>query len=302
MNPPDPAPGAASSPAPSPPHHAHAWQRALAPWFTAVQFFTRLPVPGWVGWSPQQAAASVRHLPAVGALVGGVCGLVLVLALQWWSVPVAVGLAMAAGVLLTGGLHEDGLADSSDGLGGGADRDQALAIFKDSRVGTYGVLALVGVLGLKAALWVDLVEQAGGLAGGAVLVGLSMLSQAASRAAALYVMCRLDYVRPAGSGSKSEAVARRPGAAARAVAAGQLLGVAAVPLLAGWPVLSLLAGLLAALAVGEWAVGVLRRRLGGYVGDTLGATQQLSELVCLLALSALWGAAGGEAAVESLAP
>src|SRR5574343_1168687 len=131
-------------------------RRELEYFFGAVRFFTRLPVPDWVGHSAAALNRSARYFPAVGMLVGGIGALVYLGALQLWPQPVAVLLSMAATIYATGAFHEDGLADTVDGLGGGWDKLRILEIMKDSRVGSYGViamgLALVGKFALLTAL------------------------------------------------------------------------------------------------------------------------------------------------------
>ena len=256
---------------------------------TAVQFFTRIPVPAWVGWSPEQLNASARHFPTVGAVVGGVSGGLLLAALMVWPPAVAVLLAMAGSVWLTGAFHEDGFADSCDGFGGGQTREQVLAIMKDSRVGSYVTVGLALLLGLKAALLLGLADKAMGTGGqlraaaAAELLAAILASHTLSRAAALGVMSRLDYVRE-DLLSKSKPIAQ-------GIARGPLLfacTVAVVPALGlGWRGVAAAA---AALAVSMLAVRFCRRRLGGYVGDALGATQQLAEVAVLLALTAGSGA------------
>ena len=127
----------------------------------ALQFFTRIPVTGrlaqWVGYSPAMLRASAGHFPGVGWLVGAVGALVLWGALRVLpggalGALVAAAFSTLATVWLTGAFHEDGMADTADGLGGAVTRERALAIMKDSRIGTYGAAALVLVLALKLAL------------------------------------------------------------------------------------------------------------------------------------------------------
>ncbi|MGB4060898.1 MAG: adenosylcobinamide-GDP ribazoletransferase, partial [Burkholderiaceae bacterium] len=120
----------------------------------AVQFLTRVPVPGWVGQGFQAdwLNTCVRHFPLVGAGVGAFGAAVLWVVLGWWPPAVAAVLAVTATVWLTGAFHEDGLADTFDALGGCVPREKALAIMKDSRIGTYGAAALVVGLGLRVAL------------------------------------------------------------------------------------------------------------------------------------------------------
>jgi adenosylcobinamide-GDP ribazoletransferase len=245
---------------------------------TACQFFTRLPVPAWVGWSPQQLNASARYFPAVGALVGAFQAAVLWAALRAWPAGIAVGLALLAGVLLTGAFHEDGLADSCDGLGGGDGVERVLAIMKDSRVGSYAVIGLLLVLGLKWQLLCAATQSQTALS-----LALALVSgHALSRFVVLILMARLPYLREDAQ-AKSKPIAQGMAAGPLAFAA----GVALLP----WLALGAVDGLartwwaagLAPLLVAVLATRYLRQRLGGYVGDVLGATQQLAELVFWLA-------------------
>src|SRR5690349_11819108 len=118
---------------------------------TAVQYFTRLPVPAWVGHSAEQLQGSARYITLVGVLIGAFGALILWLTALLLPSPLPVILSTAVTVFLTGALHEDGLADTFDGLGGGATRERALEIMKDSRVGTFGLVALVLTLLIKIA-------------------------------------------------------------------------------------------------------------------------------------------------------
>ncbi|MDP3172161.1 MAG: adenosylcobinamide-GDP ribazoletransferase, partial [Polaromonas sp.] len=135
--------------------------RFIRHFLLAVQFFTRIPVTGalaaWVGYSPAMLRASAAHFPGTGWLVGGVAAgvyalLIALLPPGLFTPLVAAALSTVATVLLTGAFHEDGLADVSDGLGGSSEAPRALEIMKDSRVGAFGALALVLVLGCKLAL------------------------------------------------------------------------------------------------------------------------------------------------------
>jgi adenosylcobinamide-GDP ribazoletransferase len=127
----------------------------------SLQFFTRIPVTGrladWVGFSPAMLRASAAHFPGVGWLVGGLVAAFTAALLAWlpqadFSPLVAAVWGTAFGVMLTGAFHEDGLADVFDGLGGSPDRDRALEIMKDSRVGAFGAIALMLVLLGKVSL------------------------------------------------------------------------------------------------------------------------------------------------------
>ena len=171
-------------------------RRELATFFAALGYFTRLPVPGWVGYSPDGLARAARYLPAIGLLVGGVGALVFWLAGQVWVQPVAVVLSMIATIALTGAFHEDGLGDTADGLGGGWDKAKILAIMKDSRVGSYGVIAIVLALLGKFALLST-------LPAGQVVAAL-IAGHAVSRFCAVSLMATMDYARAVASGKLTD--------------------------------------------------------------------------------------------------
>jgi adenosylcobinamide-GDP ribazoletransferase len=161
-----------------------AMRHELRLFFVALQFLTRLPVPRWVGHEPEWLNQSARHFPLVGALVGAAGATVLWGAGTVFPPAVAVGLSMAATLVLTGAFHEDGLADTFDALGGAVSRERALAIMKDSRIGSYGATALVIVLGLKAAALAAMPL--------ALAVPALLIAHTASRAAAVLLIRRLD--------------------------------------------------------------------------------------------------------------
>ena len=123
--------------------------RQVALFLTAMQFLTRLPVPAARDFQPRWLGESLRYFPLVGGLVGLVNVAIWWLASLWFPPTVAVGLMLAASLLVTGAFHEYGFADTCDGLGGGSTRERALAIMKDSRIGAYGAIGLIMLLGLK---------------------------------------------------------------------------------------------------------------------------------------------------------
>lgn len=250
---------------------------------TALQFFTRIPVPAWVGWSPAQLSASARHFPSVGWVVGALYAAVLWWASSAWGPSIAAWLAIAAGVWLTGAFHEDGFADSCDGLGGGHTLEKILTIMKDSRVGSYAVVGTVVVLALRAQLLALLLRQH--VSQPLVFTACVLTCHSLSRWSALWVMARLPYVREDAT-SKSKPIAQ-------GIGAGPLVMATVVALLpALWLGAGALVSVAAASGVAAWAVVYLRRRMGGYTGDVLGATQVVSELVILLALTAMPSSGG----------
>ncbi len=248
----------------------------------ALQFFTRIPVTGrladWVGYSPAMLQASAAFFPAVGWIVGAIGALALAGALLLWPPLVAAVLCLVVTVMVTGAFHEDGLADVVDGLGGSSNRARALEIMKDSRIGAFGAIALVLALILKIALLATLAGH------GVLLACAAVLSaHALSRFAPLVVMRAMPYV--GGEGGKAKPMAEAVSGGSVIVAALWSLPAVALLMLAGGLANGI--GALAAAALATlYMIRLLRRRLGGFTGDALGATQQLSELAIYLALAA----------------
>lgn len=250
------------------------WPREAARFFAAVRFFTRLPVPAWVGHSTAELNAASRYFPAVGLLVGGLGAAVYLLATTGWPAPLAVLLSMAATVWVTGAFHEDGLADTADGLGGGWRREDVLRIMKDSRTGSYGVVALALVLLGKFA---SLASMAPATAAAALVAG-----HALSRWAAVTLMAALPYARD--DDSKAKPVATEPSGPEWLVAGG-FAAFGAVIAMGVAGIAAVLFGLLLAAAITAALARLYRRRLGGYTGDCLGAAQQAAELAFYLGLA-----------------
>jgi adenosylcobinamide-GDP ribazoletransferase len=205
-------------------------------------------------------------------LVGAAAAATLLIASAVLPVPLAAGLAVGAGVLVTGGLHEDGLADTADGLGGGATPERALEIMRDSRIGSYAGLALVFSVMLRWAALAGLAPADGALA--------LVVAHGVSRAAIPPVLLAAPYARASGLASGLAGAVTRPEAAVAV-----LLGLATA-MLAG-PACGLAAFAAAAGAAGAM-LAILLRRLGGYTGDGLGAVQQVAEIAVLLALAGCW--------------
>ncbi len=242
--------------------------------FVALQFFTRLPVPRAVGFEPAWLNACARHFPLVGMVVGAIAAGVLWLAAWLFPMPVAVGLAMAASMWVTCAFHEDGLADTCDALGGHVNRERALEIMKDSRIGSYGAVGLLLVLGTKAAALSALPLN--------VAVPAWWLAHTVSRAAPVALIRWLPYAGDTDR-SKARPLSQRVSKASLAVALGwALLAVVALglgnPAWAGALLTSSVLVVLGTAACARW----FQRRLGGITGDTLGALQQLTELLVLL--------------------
>lgn len=230
----------------------------------AASLLTRLPLPRVPEGAFDDQARAVWAYPLVGVVVGGLAALVGGLT-GGLGPGIAAGLTLATLLMLTGGLHEDGLADTADGLWGGQTSERRLEIMKDSRIGAYGVLALILVMGLR---WLGLAQ-----------VGWAdvIVAAAASRAFMPALMAALPHARSTGL---SHHVGRPT-----AVNAGIALLIAAVLAIG----LSGGAGLLAMIIAGLVAFALTQAalsKIGGQTGDILGATQVLTEVAILMALAA----------------
>jgi adenosylcobinamide-GDP ribazoletransferase len=242
----------------------------LAELAAALMLLTRLPA-GLLP-APAAPARAVWAYPLVGALVGGIGAVVDLLGRRaGLPPPLAAVWTLAAMVLVTGGLHEDGLADTADGFGGGATKERKLAIMRDSRIGTYGVLALGLALAARGTAIAALAHP------GAALV----VAGAGGRAVIAALVALLPAARPDGLG----AAVARPGLAGAAVAGG--IGVVlAVLLLPGRLVGP---AILACVVAGGLVAGLARRQIGGQTGDVLGATSVGVEVLVLTVLVGLVG-------------
>jgi adenosylcobinamide-GDP ribazoletransferase len=239
----------------------------------AIQYFTRVPMPAWVGHSAEHLSGAARYFPMVGVLIGAVGALVL------WATglvlpgPLPVILSTAFTVLITGAFHEDGLADTFDGLGGGATRERALEIMKDSRLGTFGTAALVLTLLIKiAALSAMPITFA---------IGVLIAGHAFSRACAVSLLFASNHVgNPDQSRAKVVAQPMSRGEFVFAI----VIGLAPMY----WCGVHAVAGLVCSLIVLYVLAHWFMQRLGGFTGDTLGCTQQLTEIAFYLAVLASW--------------
>jgi adenosylcobinamide-GDP ribazoletransferase len=241
----------------------------VGPFLAACAFLTRLPLPG-AAVDAETFARAPTWFPVVGAIVGGVGGLTLTGAERIWPPFIAAVLSVLATVLLTGAFHEDALADAADGFGGGQSREQVLEIMRDSRIGSYGAVALVLVLSAR----IGCLAAMAPLEGARALIGAHVLARWSS----LPLMLALPYARPQGSGKPFIGGVTRP----RVLGGTLLAALFLVPAL-GWRAVP---AFLAAAVVTVMAGRYFRSRLAGITGDCLGATNQLVELATYLAVLA----------------
>ncbi len=236
---------------------------------TAVQFLTRIPIPQQVEFNQLRSDLSTGYYPAVGGLVG------LLIATLWWlTVPLfghslAIILSIVTGIIITGAFHEDGLADTFDSFGAN-DKHNALEIMRDSRLGTYGVTALLSILMLK----IFALHQLPAAAIPVFIVSAHILSRFSS----MMVVRTSSYVRATGIAKPvAESINKTPLVL--------MLGTACITLLVSWGVAApeVVIVLVSTTLAGH---GISRLcyepRLGGYTGDCLGATQQITEVAIYL--------------------
>jgi adenosylcobinamide-GDP ribazoletransferase len=234
----------------------------------ALMLLTRLPA-GRLSYAPS-IGQSAWAFPVIGLLVGAIAASVMT-ALTGLDPHLAAGLTVAATVLVTGGLHEDGLADLADGFGGGRDKARKLEIMRDSRIGSYGTLALILVLGLR-------VQAIALVAGQGSAVWALIAIEAASRAGLPLVLRRLPAARADGLGHGAAQVSwRRVGIAL-------VLGIASLSLIGGMAAVWI--GITISLVVAAISLLALRQ-IGGQTGDVLGAMQALSACAAWIVLSAI---------------
>lgn len=247
------------------------WRR----WLLAIGFFTRIPVPSFANFHDAELNHAAKYFPLVGVLVGLVAAVVFYLANLVLPQTVAVLISMSATIYLTGAFHEDGLADSADGLGGGWERERILTIMQDSRLGTYGAVALFLMLFGKFQT-LNAMHP--------FVIPLALISgHALSRLIAVWLMTGLSYVRFEG---KSKPLATQISGTELVIA--HVFGLAPYSLIVALLIMSqhdwqlvaqfILITSLPVLVVWWWWARKLMRWLGGYTGDTLGAMQQMAEL------------------------
>jgi len=240
--------------------------------FTALQFFTRLPIPRWVGFDPSWLNQASRYFPLVGVVVALITAVAYALASSVLPAAVAAVLSTAVGIYVTGAFHEDGFADMCDGFGGGMTAERVLEIMKDSRIGAYGAIGIVCMLGLKLTALAGLRHWPA--------IGALLIAHPLSRLMATALIWRLDYARAEG---KAKPLAQKMSGPEFLIAAGTACIPAAVVLVLGWlKWQALAAGLVAAIVAAIWLARKFVRRIGGYTGDCLGAVQQVCEVMFYL--------------------
>ncbi len=244
-----------------------------------MQFFSRLPIrlPGYRSSNNlPQLNETIAAFPVAGFIIALPSALLYYFSAQLWSTPLAATLAIALGVLITGALHEDGLADCADGLGGSPDKIRAMEIMRDSSIGTYGGTALFFSFTIRILALASLPPALGALA--------LLMAHTIARSAMVIAISTSTYVRSAGLGDMV-----REGATTQNIKLCVLtttIIVLTITLFSGTTIgiIAPIFGCAAAWSLLQW----LKARLGGYTGDGLGAMEQVTEITTLLILSGVW--------------
>ncbi len=254
--------------------NSHVVEKFIENFALTIAFFSRIALPDSLGSKINHDAKlgeAAALFPVAGFVIAIPPALVWFVASLYLPATIAAGLAIGCGLLITGGLHEDGLADCADGLGATSDRERALEIMRDSQIGTYGCLALVLSVGLRWAALASLGPVSGILA--------ILICNSGARSVMTIAMQFSSYARPDGLGKQANDMPKSGFMIAMAIA----FGIAAV---LGWH-WGIIALALACL-IAWFFLKRLEHRLGGYTGDGLGALEQIAEITILITLAGAW--------------
>ncbi|MFC7290431.1 adenosylcobinamide-GDP ribazoletransferase [Hirschia litorea] len=240
----------------------------------AVQFLTRLCLPSAIGFTPARLASAPAYFPLVGLLIGACIAGAYGLLSTVFSTPISILISTGISLALTGAFHEDGLADTFDGIGGGHTKDKSLEIMKDSRLGTYGSCALILALLIKIGALIEL--------GSSLIMPVIIFAHGLSRLSSVLVIASSRYVRNEGTGKPT----------ATGISIFRLIfalgvGSASIAIFSIFVSLSVTLFALLGLLIGHVIARMMfEKKLGGYTGDTLGAVQQFSEIGIYLGILA----------------
>lgn len=265
-------------------------KKELRIFFTAMMFLTRLPVPKFTDHSQEYLERAVKYFPLVGWIVGAISGFVFLVFNKFIGEEVAIVASIIAGILATGAFHEDGFADVCDAFGGGWTKEKILMIMKDSRLGTFGVIGLIGVLSSKFLLLRELPKFTPSIDDPSTNILINyqyflltiIAAHSVSRLMPVWVLRFYDYVTDP-DGSKSKPLAsNKPGWLLLTIAT----AFALMPFIfMSWQfMLALIPLLLVTYSLADY----FKKWIGGYTGDCLGAIQQVTEITFYLGVIIVW--------------
>ncbi len=244
---------------------------------TALMFYTRIPCPSWVDHSEEYINKATRYFPLIGWIVGSASALVVYLAATVFPASVCIVLSLITGVLVTGAFHEDGFGDVCDGFGGGWTKEKILAIMKDSRIGAYGVIGLFALFSLKLFVLIELFRLSIWFCLKSIL-----LAHVLSRFMAVTIIYTHEYVREDAT-SKIKPIAKKLNLKNLLIS-----GLWLLPTFLLFQHGYVFWAIIPTYAVTRYLAHYFQKWIGGYTGDCLGATQQITEAVTLLFCLGLW--------------
>jgi adenosylcobinamide-GDP ribazoletransferase len=249
-------------------------KKEIEVFFTALMFYTRIPCPKWVTHDADYLNKATRYFPLMGWIVGGLTATIFVAAEYLLNIPLAILLSMITSVFITGAFHEDGFADTCDGFGGGWTKEKILDIMKDSRTGAYGVIGIALLLLLKYMSLLSINTYQ--------MVIVLIAGHSFSRLCAVLIVSTSQYVR------ENEDAKAKP--LAKTITAYELIpailfGIGPLFLFAD---IRILLVLLAPLTIAAYLRWYFHKWIGGYTGDCLGATQQVTEVLFYISIIAVW--------------
>ena len=247
--------------------------------WTALMFYSRLPAPSNLPFSNAMLNRSRKYFPLIGLIVASIGVIVLALSAYLLPIEVAVLLSMVATILVTGAFHEDGFCDSCDGLGGGQNVEQILHIMKDSRIGTYGCVGIILLLAAKFLALLSIAQV------NIATCCLAMLTaHTLSRVFASLVIDYFDYVQDTNASKVKPITDRSMGGSDWGQSILMILPPLAILIYTlPWAILTVPVAIITSYSFAIFC----RNKIGGYTGDTLGATQQLSEVSIYLVLTSI---------------
>ena len=252
--------------------------------FTALQFYTRIPAPKWVVYQPENLSLATKYLPVVGWIVGSISGLIWIAGAYLTDMHIGLLFSMIASIFTTGAFHEDGFADVCDGFGGGWTKEKILEIMKDSRVGTYGSVGLILILATKFYLLQYLSVLLNKDFSALVIILIS--THAISRFMPILVIYTQSYSRETND-SKAKPVAQKIDVSI--VIAAATFAIIPLLILAYFSNQILIFLSIAFLLLITFFLSrYFKKWIGGYTGDCLGAVQQVCEVGFYLFLVVLW--------------
>ncbi len=242
--------------------------------FTALMFYTRIPCPKWITHDAEYLNKATRYFPLMGWIVGGACAAAFYGVNYFLNIPIAIVLSIITGIFITGAFHEDGFADVCDGFGGGWTKEKILDIMKDSRTGAYGTVGVVLIMLLKYMSLVSINTYELGV--------VIIAAHSFSRLCAVFIIATSQYVR------ENDDAKAKP--LAKTITANEIIPAAAFGLAPLFLFLNLkiLLVLLLPLIGTLYLRWYFRKWIGGYTGDCLGATQQVTEILFYLSIIAIW--------------